>query len=160
MATRKAKPAVSEEVQAPAKKAVAKKPAKATKAAKKVPAKKTASKKAAKAAATESATVAVKAPKPDAKKGAKSRSKKAAAAGTSILYIPKEQYNEYIASLMDQGLDREDAILTVKVGIRQANGRPLSMDLLHQCNGDPRIAASDGMPTFAVMPPVEERLAA
>lgn len=109
-----AKPAKAKK--ATAKKAAAKKPA-----AKKAPAKKAAAK-----------VVKAKAAKPaaDKKPARKAASRKANPATKSPLYLGKDEYNAMIEGLMDQGLDREDAIETLKVGIRQANGRPVPPDLL------------------------------
>lgn len=48
----------------------------------------------------------------------------------SVLYMDKAAYKASIDSLMAQGLDREDAVETLKVGLRQANGRPVPEELL------------------------------
>ncbi len=151
MATRKT--AASSTTPPAAKKAPAKKAA-----AKKTAAKKTPSKKAA-APATDIATEASAVAKPAAKKAAKKVAKKTVARkgfgkrstpapGSNPLYMDKEEYNATIQGLVDQGLDREDAVLTLKVGMRQANGKPLPQELLMQCNGDPRVAfdAQPGQP--------------
>lgn len=52
----------------------------------------------------------------------------------SVLYMDKETYKASIDALMEQGLDREDAVETLKVGIRQANGRPVPPELTHNSN--------------------------
>ncbi len=156
MATRKTATATTAET-APAKKTAAKKPAAKKTAAKKAAAKKTPAKKpvAQKAAVTPVDTAVETVAKPAAKKVAKKAAKKVAkktvarkgfgkrsvpAPGTNPLYMDKEEYNATIQGLVDQGLDREDAVLTLKVGMRQANGKPLPQELLMQCNGDPRVA--------------------
>ncbi len=64
-----------------------------------------------------------------AKKTSKAR-KTAASAGQSTLFLNKDTYNACIDGLMGQGLDREDAVETLKVGIRQANGRPVPLELM------------------------------
>ena len=109
--------------------------AKPVKAVKKPAAKKTAAKKVA------TKKVASKTVTPKAAK--KPVSKKTTARTKGFLYVPKEQYNELIEGLMAQGLDRDDAVLTLKVGLRQANGRPVPADLLAQCANDPFAAAEE-----------------
>jgi hypothetical protein len=52
------------------------------------------------------------------------------AAQASVLYMDKTQYKAAIDSLMAQGLEHADAVDTLKVGIRQANGRPVPLQLL------------------------------
>lgn len=112
-------------------KAVSKKPAAkktaAKKTTKKVAAKKTTAKKTASKAAPSEAPAAKKAP---ARKKAAAKKTAAKKGGLSILFLAKEEYNACIDGMMAQGLDREDAIETLKVGIRQANGRPVPPDLL------------------------------
>lgn len=50
-------------------------------------------------------------------------------------FMPKAQYSEMVKGLMDQGLDRDDAIQTLKVGLRQANGLPVPQELLTLAGG-------------------------
>lgn len=80
-------------------------------------------------ATTKKATVKKSASKPAAKKTTKSAAGRKSGA-TSFLYLDKEVYKASIDGLMAQGLDREDAVETLKVGIRQANGRPVPPELL------------------------------
>lgn len=47
----------------------------------------------------------------------------------SAIFLPRDEYKAHIDGLMAEGLDREDAIHTLKVGIREANGRPVPRDL-------------------------------
>jgi hypothetical protein len=109
----KAKPAK----RAAAKKAVSKKPA-VKPAAKKAVAKKVAVPK-------ESKPIIVKpAAKPAAKKKAK-----AVKAPNSAIFLEKDDYKALIAGLMDQGIEHGDAVDTIKVGLRQANGIPVPMTL-------------------------------
>jgi len=49
---------------------------------------------------------------------------------SSALYIDKDQYKASIDGLMAQGLEHADAVDTLKVGIRQANGKPVPMQLM------------------------------
>ena len=121
---------VMPKVRAVAKKAAAKKPAKKAAAkktaAKKPVAKKTAAKKAAtKKVAVKKVAVAMEA-KPKAPR--KAAAKKAPPKGR--LYFTKESYKEMVAGIMDQGIDHADAVETLKVGLRQANGIPVSAHLL------------------------------
>lgn len=109
--------------------------------AEQAPAKKAAAKK----PAAKKASKAPKATKPVAKKAARKTARKATAT-KSGLYLPKEEYDAAIDGLMAQGLDREDAVLTLRVGIRQANGRPVPDELLLQCASDPRVAAEMPVP--------------
>lgn len=43
----------------------------------------------------------------------------------SKLFLDKKEYNECIEGLMAQGLDRKEAIETLSIGLRQANGIPV-----------------------------------
>lgn len=98
-------------------------PAKAPKTAKTAPTtKKVVKPKAAKVAK------APKAPKPAAKP--KAATGKANRKPNSPLYLSKPEYDACIEGMMAQGLDRDDAVQTLKVGIRQANGRPVPPELL------------------------------
>lgn len=120
--------------------APAAKKAKAKPTAKKAAVKNPAAKKAAKPAAKKA--TAKKAAKPAAKRVAqtpaeKKASKKAtalaarkAAMEKSPLYLSKDKYKECIDGLMAQGLEHKDAVETLKVGLRQANGRPVPLELL------------------------------
>ena len=47
----------------------------------------------------------------------------------SAIFLPRDEYKAHIDGLMAEGLDREDAIHTLKVGIREANGRPVPREL-------------------------------
>jgi hypothetical protein len=47
----------------------------------------------------------------------------------SAIFLPRDEYKRHIDGLMAQGLDREDAIHTLKVGIREANGRTVPANL-------------------------------
>lgn len=83
-----------------------------------------------------------KAPK-EAKPAAVARAKPdKTPARKSMLYLGRDEYKATIDALVAQGLEREDAVLTLRVGIRQANGRPVPAELLAQCVNDP-FAASD-----------------
>jgi hypothetical protein len=104
---------------APAKKAAAKKVAK--KVAKKAAQRLTGARLVKEASAT-AATAAVKTRKAKSTKKAKP---------TGHLYFDKSTYKEFIAGLMDQGLDHADAVETLKVGLRQANGIPVPAMLLN-----------------------------
>lgn len=53
-----------------------------------------------------------------------------AAMQSSVLYIDKEQYKASIDGLMAQGLEHADAVDTLKIGIRQANGKPVPLQLM------------------------------
>ncbi len=82
-------------------------------------------------AAKPKAPKAPKAPRPAAK--AKAATAKANRKPNSPLYLSKPEYDACIEGMMAQGLDRDDAVQTLKVGIRQANGRPVPPELLgHQ----------------------------
>lgn len=100
------------------KQAAAKKPA-----AKKTNTKKPASKKtpAPKAAAKKAVA------KPVEKSTGKGRAHKAAG---SAVFLPPDTYTAHIEGLMGQGLERGDAVDTLKVGIREANGLRVSKQLL------------------------------
>lgn len=52
------------------------------------------------------------------------------AKATSNLYMDKATYKAAIQGLRDQGLEHDDAVLTLKVGIREANGKPVPDYLL------------------------------
>jgi hypothetical protein len=52
-----------------------------------------------------------------------------AAMQSSVLYLDKEQYKASIDGLMAQGIEHADAVDTLKIGIRQANGKPVPMQL-------------------------------
>ena len=47
----------------------------------------------------------------------------------SSLYMSRTQYKATIQGLRDQGLDHTDAVETLKVGIREANGKPVPLSL-------------------------------
>lgn len=53
-----------------------------------------------------------------------------AAMQSSVLYLDKAEYKASIDGLMAQGLEHADAVDTLKVGIRQANGKPVAMQLM------------------------------
>jgi hypothetical protein len=53
-----------------------------------------------------------------------------AAMQSSVLYLDKDQYKASIDGLMAQGLEHADAVDTLKIGIRQANGKPVPMQLM------------------------------
>lgn len=61
------------------------------------------------------------------------------------LFLAPAAYKAAIDGLMDQGLDHPDAVATLKVGMRQANGRPvplaLQMDVSPAMYQDPASAA-------------------
>ena len=114
----------------PAKKAASKKAKPAAKTVKTPAPKKAAAKKAApkKAAAKKAAAPKVSKPivlKPVAKKKAK-----IAKAPNSAIFLEKDTYKALVAGLMDQGLEHGDAVDTLKVGLRQANGIPVPMTLM------------------------------
>lgn len=48
----------------------------------------------------------------------------------SGLYIPRTEYKRAIEGLQAQGLDHSDAVATLRLGTRQANGRPIPLELL------------------------------
>ena len=48
----------------------------------------------------------------------------------SVLFIPRDEYNLCIEGMLAQGLDRTDAVATLRVGIRQANGRAVPTELM------------------------------
>lgn len=48
---------------------------------------------------------------------------------TSNLFLEKTEYKRVIEGLRAQGLDHDDAVLTLKVGLRQANGQPIPLGL-------------------------------
>lgn len=52
------------------------------------------------------------------------------AAAVSPLYLDKATYKSNVDGLMGQGLDHQDAVETLRVGLRQANGRPLPPGLV------------------------------
>jgi hypothetical protein len=123
---------VTPSTDAPLKKAAAKKPASKKPAAKKAatkkaPAKKVASKKAAKPKKADTTAEASAEAKP-AKK-ATSRAKKGADKPKSILYMEKNAYKALIQGLKDQGIEHDDAVETLKVGMREANGIPVPQAL-------------------------------
>lgn len=110
------------------KKPAAKKTA-AKKATKKPVAKKAAVKKApAKKAAAKKTTVKAET---EAKPARKKAPAKKAAAAKSPLYLAKDTYKALINGLMDQGLEHADAVETLKVGLREANGIPVPPALRH-----------------------------
>ncbi|VTU42607.1 MULTISPECIES: hypothetical protein [unclassified Variovorax] len=100
--------------------------------------KRTASSKAAAATGTAKKPATKKAPaakKPAVKKAPAKRAtpKKAAASksapSASGLYLGKELYKQTIDGLRAQGLDQQDAVDTLRVGLREANGRPVPVQL-------------------------------
>lgn len=114
-ASKKAKPAAKTVKTAAPKKAAVKKAA-----PKKAAAKKAAAPKVAKQIVLKPATA-----KPAAKKKAK-----IAKAPNSAIFLEKDAYKALVAGLMDQGLEHGDAVDTLKVGLRQANGIPVPMTLM------------------------------
>lgn len=116
-----------------AKKAAAKKATAPKAAAKKTGAKKSAAKK----------TVRPKAPA------------KSAAASSPTVFLHKEAYKACMDGLLAQGLDREDAIETLKVGIRQANGRPVPPELLRSNGAPAKQGQADVEPVQAELPEAE-----
>ena len=44
-------------------------------------------------------------------------------------FFSKENYSGMVHGLVDQGLERDDAIETLKVGLREANGLPIPLEL-------------------------------
>ncbi|MNR71419.1 hypothetical protein D3C71_20340 [compost metagenome] len=61
------------------------------------------------------------------------KSARQAARENSPLFMAKDEYKHCIDGLMAQGLEHRDAVDTLKVGLRQANGRPVPLELLmHQ----------------------------
>ncbi len=113
------------------KKTKAKKPTVKKAAAKKVVAKKVS--KTAQAQAPVEAEQAVV-----AKKSAKRKAKPAV---KSLLYMEKTAYKALIQGLMDQGIDHADAVETIKVGLREANGIPVSKNLRMAANSEMQEAA-------------------
>jgi hypothetical protein len=51
-------------------------------------------------------------------------------AAQSTLFMSKDTYKAAIQGLRDQGLEHDDAVETLKVGIREANGKPVPASLL------------------------------
>ena len=51
-------------------------------------------------------------------------------AASSPLYLPRDVYKASIDGLRAQGLEHADAVDTLKVGLRQANGYPVPLGLL------------------------------
>lgn len=45
----------------------------------------------------------------------------------SATYLPRHEYKACIDGLMGQGLDHADAVDTLKIGLRQANGLPVAV---------------------------------
>lgn len=43
----------------------------------------------------------------------------------SDFYVPLDQYQSWIDGLLSQGIDRKDAVETLKVGVRQLRGAPV-----------------------------------
>lgn len=123
----------------PVKKAAAKKAAAKKPAAKKAVAKKATKKKAVVKAPVAKKPVAKKVvvKKPKAKLAVdntiqpKAKPTKKKAVIKSPLYLAKDTYKELIAGLMDQGLEHADAVETIKVGLREANGIPVPQALRH-----------------------------
>lgn len=44
-------------------------------------------------------------------------------------FFTKDSYSTMMHGLLDQGIDRDDAIETLKLGLREANGLPIPMEL-------------------------------
>lgn len=119
----------------PAKKAASKKAKPAAPAVKTAAPKKAAVKKATpkKAAAKKAAAPKVAKPiilKPATAKPAAKKKAKIAKAPNSAIFLEKDAYKALVAGLMDQGLEHGDAVDTLKVGLRQANGIPVPMVLM------------------------------
>lgn len=60
----------------------------------------------------------------------KSKTKQFAGPNGSGLFLEKDVYAACIDGLMDQGLDHKEAVETLRIGMRQANGRPVPLELL------------------------------
>jgi hypothetical protein len=60
----------------------------------------------------------------------KSKAKRFTGAKGSGLFLDNDVYAACIDGLMDQGLDHKEAVETLRVGMRQANGRPVPLELL------------------------------
>ncbi|KWU19195.1 hypothetical protein [Burkholderia cenocepacia] len=67
---------------------------------------------------------------PTRKAPRKAKAKRFTSASGSGLYLDKDVYSACIDGLMDQGLDHKEAVETLRVGMRQANGRPVPLELL------------------------------
>lgn len=106
-------------------------------------AKKTASAKKPAAKKAMPKTAVAKTAKPVTKKSRGKRAAKPALSNSSTLFLDKESYKTCIDGMMGQGLDREDAIETLKVGIRQANGRPVPANLLRSSQPAPEQAPAE-----------------
>lgn len=48
----------------------------------------------------------------------------------SGLYLDNDVYAACIDGLRDQGIDHKEAVETLRIGMRQANGRPVPLELL------------------------------
>lgn len=48
----------------------------------------------------------------------------------SGLYLDNDVYAACIDGLQDQGIDHKEAVETLRIGMRQANGRPVPLELL------------------------------
>lgn len=79
-----------------------------------------------------------KSPRTSPKARAKAPVKEAPRKG--LLYLGRDEYKATIDELVAQGLERKEAVMTLRIGIRQANGRPVPAELLAQCVNDPFIA--------------------
>ena len=44
-------------------------------------------------------------------------------------FFDKERYSEMVQGLKDQGIERAEAVDTLKVGLREANGLPVPLEL-------------------------------
>lgn len=51
-------------------------------------------------------------------------------AASSAVFLAQDEYKRHIEGLMSQGIDRADAVDTMKIGIREANGLRISAQLL------------------------------
>lgn len=47
----------------------------------------------------------------------------------SKLFLEKEEYNRCIEGLVAQGIDRKEAVETLSIGLKQANGVPVKENL-------------------------------
>lgn len=62
------------------------------------------------------------------KKPARKAAARKSGSTQSSLYMDKETYKRCIEGLTAQGLDQKDAVATLSVGLREANGRPVPLE--------------------------------
>lgn len=83
-----------------------------------------------KAASAKKAAAVAPAAKPTPRKAAQKKRVTPQQNSTSALFLSKDDYKACIDGLMGQGIEHGDAVETLKVGLRQANGRPVPYELL------------------------------